>query len=139
MRWNLTPMHCSCNRNCSPGSTGTARPLQRGIVLAVLAAIASSVAIVSPRVSVWDHAPGFLVFNLTDLLTALALVCLVGTVVMLFPFTWNLLILSDELRQVEESLNTLLAQQVQPARPTGGHQGSPTPADGAAGQPGLLT
>jgi hypothetical protein len=99
---------------------GTAAPLQRAIVLTVLAAIASSVAIIAPSVTVWGDAPSFLVFSLTDLLTGLALVCLVGTVAATFPFTWHLLIRSDQLRTVEHAIN-LRIQQAQPtdSAPTG--------------------
>lgn len=92
------------------------KPLQRGIVLAVLAALASAVAIVAPGLIVWHHAPGFLVFSLADLLTGLALVCLIATVVTLFPFTWHLLISSDQLKLVERALGL----QAQPAQPTAG-------------------
>jgi len=100
---------------------GTAAPLQRGIVLAVLAAIASSMAIIAPRITVWDHAPSFLVFSFADLLTGLAVVCLVGTVAAMFPFTWHLLIRSNQLRTVEQSimLHARLIQQTgltEPAR-----------------------
>jgi hypothetical protein len=99
---------------------GTAAPLQRAIVLTVLAAIASSVAIIAPSVTVWGDAPSFLVFSLADLLTGLALVCLIGTVAATFPFTWHLLIRSDQLRTVEHAIN-LKIQQAQPtdSAPTG--------------------
>jgi hypothetical protein len=93
----------------------TVKSLQRGIVLTVLAAIASSVAIIAPRVIVWDHAPDFLVFSFADLLTALALVCLVGTVAAMFPFTWHLLIRSQQLHTVEKSIR-LQAQLIQPTK-----------------------
>jgi len=128
----------------------TVKPLQRGIVLAILAAVASSVAIVAPDVTAWDHAPGFLVFSLADLLAGLALVCLIGTVAMLFPFTWHLIISSDQLRLIEWALGQAQAapppvdraaqpsQPGDPAQSTGGQPETPGPDDatGTAAAPG---
>jgi hypothetical protein len=120
---------------------GTAAPLQRAIVLTVIAAVASSVAIIAPSVTVWDDAPSFLVFSLADLLTGLALICLIGTVAATFPFTWHLLIRSDQLRAVEEAINLKgqvaqstgsaqtasagPAELAEPSAPVGGNQQSP--------------
>jgi hypothetical protein len=112
---------------------GTLASLRRGIVLAVLAAIASSVAIIAPSVTVWGHAPGFLVFSLADFLTALALVCLIGTVAALFPFTWYLLRPDAGLHRLEQALSKKqdqLAKRVQPVHPTGDRPGASANADG---------
>ncbi len=128
----------------------TVKPLQRGIVLAMLAAVASSVAIVAPNVTAWDHAPDFLVFSLADLLAGLALVCLISTVATLFPFTWHLIISSDQLSLIERALRQAQtapppvdrpAQPPQPGDPaqsTGGQPGTPAPEDatGTATAPG---
>jgi hypothetical protein len=121
----------------------TVKPLQRGIVLAMLAAVVSSVAIVAPNVTAWDHAPGFLVFSLADLLAGLALVCLIGTVAMLFPFTWHLIISSGQLSLVERALLQAQAAPTasgpaQPAQPGGPAQPAQPggPAQSNGGQPG---
>jgi hypothetical protein len=103
-------------RQMFAGLAKTVKPLQRGIVLAVLAAIASSAAIIVPSVTVWSHPPRFLVFSLADFLTGLALVCLVGTVAALFPFTWHLLIRSDQLGRVERAIQRAQQAQAQQAQ-----------------------
>jgi len=79
-------------------------PLQRGVVLAMAATIASSAAVIAPNPILWKHAPGWLVFSLAELLAALALVCLVGSVAAFFPFTWHLLVRSEQLEQVKNAI-----------------------------------
>jgi Tetratricopeptide repeat len=81
----------------------TVSPLQRGVVLTIVATLASSAAVVAPTSTLWKHAPRWLVFNLTELLTAIALVCLAGAVVAMLPFTWYLLIGPGEVDQARET------------------------------------
>jgi hypothetical protein len=88
---------------------GTVAPLQRGIVLAMIAAVVSSAALIAPDVTVWEHAPGLLVFSLGEILAAVALVCLVSAVAAMFPFTWHLLVRSDQLRFAQAAALTALA------------------------------
>jgi hypothetical protein len=105
-------------------------PLQRGIVLTIMATIASAAAVIAPSSILWKHAPGWLVFSPTELLTALALVCLVGAVAAMLPFTWYLLIPSEEIDLVRQAIDI---ETEPPAAGTGG--GQPPPPAGELGRP----
>lgn len=99
-------------------------PLERGVVLTIVATLASSAAVVAPTSTVWKHAPRWLVFNLSELLTALALVCLAGAVAAMLPFTWYLLIGSGEVGEARQVVAIITEP---PARKT--------PVDPPAGAP----
>ena len=92
------------------------QPLQRGIVLAMLSTLASAVALIAPSTA-WKSAPAWLVFSPAELLTSLALVCLVGSVAALFPFTWQLLIGHEALEAVSAAID---AEQQRRASQQGG-------------------
>jgi ABC-type multidrug transport system fused ATPase/permease subunit len=81
----------------------TVSPLQRGVVLTIVATLASAAAIVAPTTVLWRHAPRLLVFNLKELLTALALLCLAGAVAAMLPFTWYLLIGTREVEEARQA------------------------------------
>lgn len=80
-------------------------PLQRGIALTIIATVASSAALIASSSTLRKHALTWLVFSVADLLTALALVCLVGAVASMLPFTWHLLIRSEQINQVTNAIN----------------------------------
>jgi hypothetical protein len=63
---------------------------------------------------VWKHAPTWLAFSLNELLTAFALVCLVGSAAALFPFTWHLLIRSEQVDAVRAAIVIEQARLQQP-------------------------
>jgi hypothetical protein len=84
------------------------------------ATIAAAAAVIAPTPTLWKHAPRWLVFSLPELLTALALVCLVGTVASMFPFTWHLLIRSEQIELVKEAINSELQKLGDPGD-TGAH------------------
>lgn len=112
----------------------TVSPLQRGVVLTIIATLASSAAIAVPTFTLWAHAPRWLVFNPAELLTAIALVCLASTAIVMLPFTWYLLIGPGEVKQASETAKKVPQP---PARQRGADDAAsvPDPPDPAPGGP----
>jgi hypothetical protein len=107
--------------------TTAVAPLQRGIVFATIAAGVSSAALVVPKVTLWNRAPSFMTFSFTEMLTAIALVCLVSTVIAMFPFTWHLLVRSDQLKFMQETIQSAINKQNQAASTAAAQQNQHNP------------
>lgn len=110
-----TPEQLESQRRMFSRLAKTVSSLQRGIVLAVLAALAASAAILAPTVTPWHGAPAYFSFSVQQILTALTLVCLVDAIIAMFPFTWHLLVKAEQLGVLEQAARLALKRATEPA------------------------